>query len=170
MQRGALLAVLVDVYELKANAGNRRSLLEWPAETTLNSSTRPHPHPTAMSAKLSALLLVLAVGLSLPSEALVTRKTASPVTLPFARRLNFTGAANILQIDQARAKGLREHATTKPGKFTKTPIISTPATNQAVDYVATVSLSGLTLMPPVLAYAQDRIPGRRWEPSDIMSV
>ncbi|KAI0708411.1 acid protease [Earliella scabrosa] len=93
-----------------------------------------------MSAKLSALLLVLAVGLSLPSEALVTRKTASPVTLPFARRLNFTGAANILQIDQARAKGLREHATAKPGKFTKTPIISTPATNQAVDYVATVGV------------------------------
>ncbi|KAI0752479.1 acid protease [Daedaleopsis nitida] len=92
-----------------------------------------------MFAGLSALLFVLAVGLTLPGEALVVRKTAAPVTLPFARRLNFTGAASLLQLDQARAQTLKAHAAAT-GKFTKAPIINVPATNQAVDHVATVGV------------------------------
>ncbi|KAI0767720.1 acid protease [Fomes fomentarius] len=90
----------------------------------------------AMFTKLSALLFVVAVGLTLPSEALIARKTASPVTLPFARRLNFTGTANLLQLDQARAQALKDHAMTRPGKFSRTPVINVPATNQVVDHVA----------------------------------
>lgn len=101
----------------------------------------------AMFTKLSTLLFVVAVGLTLPSEALVARKTASPITLPFARRLNFTGTANLLQLDQARAQALKDHAMTRPGKFSRTPVINVPATNQVVDHVAVVCSCRLVLTP-----------------------
>lgn len=76
--------------------------------------------------------------MTVPGEAVVIRKT-SPVTLPFARRLNFTGAANLLQHDQARAKALKTAALTRPGKFQKAPIVDVLATNTLSDYVAMVS-------------------------------
>lgn len=102
--------------------------------TTLHQVTPP----TTMHAGLrlaSALLLVA----SIPTDALVVRN-ASPVTLPFARRLNLTGTANLLQIDQARAKALKERAMTSPGKFIRTPIDSVPATSQVANYVVSVRL------------------------------
>ena len=84
----------------------------------------------------SVFLGVLALGLY--SDALVVRNTASPVTLPFARRFNFTGASKILEIDQARAKALKARALAKPGHFSRSAITNDPVTNQAVDYVANV--------------------------------
>ncbi|KAM5546222.1 hypothetical protein V8D89_000348 [Ganoderma adspersum] len=77
------------------------------------------------------------VALGLFSEALVVRKP-SPVTLPFARRFNSTGATKILEHDQARAKVLKARALAKPGQLSRRIIDNDPVTNQAVDYVATV--------------------------------
>ncbi|TFK89413.1 acid protease [Polyporus arcularius HHB13444] len=77
--------------------------------------------------------------MTVPGEAVVIRKT-SPVTLPFARRLNFTGAANLVQHDQARAKALKTAALTSPGKFQKAPIVDVLATNTLSDYVAMVGV------------------------------
>ncbi|KAI0703854.1 acid protease [Cerioporus squamosus] len=91
------------------------------------------------SLRFSAFLAVLVNVLTLPGEAVVIRKT-SPVTLPFARRLNLTGTANLLQHDQARAKALKAGAMTSPGKLRKTPIIDVPATNQLAEYVTTVGV------------------------------
>ena len=88
--------------------------------------------------RLPAFLVLVAIALTLPGEAVVIRNS-SPVTLPFARRLNFTGAANLVQHDQARAKALKARATTSTSKFPKAPIINDPVTNGVVDYVANVS-------------------------------
>lgn len=88
--------------------------------------------------RLPAFLVLVAIALTLPGEAVVVRNS-SPVTLPFARRLNFTGAANLVQHDQARAKALKARATTSTSKFPKAPIINDPVTNGVVEYVANVS-------------------------------
>lgn len=104
---------------------------------------------TSVSAMLSGLRLatvflgVVALGLS--SEALAVRKP-SPVTLPFARRFNSTGATKILEHDQARAKTLKARALAKPGQFSRRIIDNDPVTNQAVDYVATVSSPAPSLL------------------------
>ncbi|KAI0649649.1 acid protease [Trametes meyenii] len=83
-----------------------------------------------------ALLGVLALGLPSPCDALVVRD-ASRVTLPIARRLNVTGSANLVQLDQARAKNLKARPKANPGN----PTIFDPAiTNKVVDYVATVGV------------------------------
>ena len=88
--------------------------------------------------RLPAFLVLVAIALTLPGEAVVIRNS-SPVTLPFARRLNFTGTANLVQHDQGRAKALKARATTSTSKFPKAPIINDPVTNGVVDYVANVS-------------------------------
>ncbi|KAJ8474569.1 hypothetical protein ONZ51_g7129 [Trametes cubensis] len=87
----------------------------------------------------SALLCVLALGLPRTSDALVVRNS-SPVTLPIARRLNVTGAANIVQLDQARAKALKARPQAQGTKPSLASVISAPVTNEAVDYVATVGV------------------------------
>ncbi|KAI9070304.1 family A1 protease [Trametes sanguinea] len=83
-----------------------------------------------VSAALVALCVSLASG---PANALHIRRDASPVTLPFARRFNATGAAKLLQIDQARAKAFKNR------NVRATPDVgapfNVPAANQAVDYV-----------------------------------
>ncbi|RPD60577.1 acid protease [Lentinus tigrinus ALCF2SS1-7] len=91
------------------------------------------------SLRLSVFLAVVVIALTLPGEAVVIRNS-SPVTLPFARRLNFTGAANLVKHDQARAKALKTRATTSPGTFPKAPIVNDPVTNGVVDYVANVGV------------------------------
>ena len=83
----------------------------------------------------SVFLGVLALGLY--SDAAVVRRE-SPVTLQFARRFNFTGSSKILELDQARAKALKARALAQPGHFSRAAITNVPATNQAVEYTATV--------------------------------
>ncbi|KAI9070303.1 acid protease [Trametes sanguinea] len=85
------------------------------------------------------LLCVLALGFSQPGESLVVRN-ASPVTLPIARRLNVTGAANLVRLDQARAKAFKSRSKTAAGKVQRADIFNTPITNEAVDYVASVGV------------------------------
>ncbi|EIW52039.1 acid protease [Trametes versicolor FP-101664 SS1] len=85
----------------------------------------------------STFLLVLALGLT--SDALVVRDS-SRITLPIARRLNITGAANLVKLDQARAKALKSRPQAHTGNSPRATIFDAPVTNQAVDYVATVGV------------------------------
>ena len=95
-------------------------------------------------ARLSALLALTAAAVSVSASPIVVRD--SPVTFPIARRLNLTGAANIVQADLARAKVLkaRSQATkaaavdTAVGKIF--PVTNVPITNQAVTYTANVGV------------------------------
>ena len=82
------------------------------------------------------------LALALCADATVLRRDALPVTLPFARRLNMTGTAKLLELDQARAKFLKTRANAQPGVFQQGAIFNAPATNQAVDYTTTVSENG----------------------------
>ncbi|TFK89412.1 acid protease [Polyporus arcularius HHB13444] len=84
--------------------------------------------------------LVLAVALSSQADALFVRRDAAPITLPFARRVNATGAAKLLKIDQARAKALKSRAKTGTPSSRLSAISNVPASNQAVDYTTTVTV------------------------------
>jgi hypothetical protein len=81
------------------------------------------------------------------SLALFTSVYASPVTvrdtfvtIPIAKRVNTTGGAlRLVQHDRARVQGL--HALASGSHLRPETIVgSLPATNQAVDYVATVCI------------------------------
>ncbi|KAH9848590.1 acid protease [Lenzites betulinus] len=88
---------------------------------------------------VSAFLYIVIVGLPLAGSALVVRD-ASRITLPIARRLNVTGAANLVKLDQARAKALKARAKAGAEQTPRATIFDAPVTNQAVDYVATVGV------------------------------
>ncbi|KAI0664354.1 aspartic proteinase precursor [Cubamyces menziesii] len=96
---------------------------------------------------LPKLSLVLALLLALLDGAIVVQ--ASPtateidnlVTLPFAKRFNFTGSTNILQRDQARARNLRARGTSRGTQTSPSPSPETSsitAQNQLMQYVAEV--------------------------------
>ncbi|KAL4253204.1 peptidase A1 family protein [Abortiporus biennis] len=94
------------------------------------------------------LLLVSLQVLASPSPLHVRDK--SPVTLPFARRLNTTGTANLLKIDQARALALKNHANVKPQPKSKfqtaaSAAFGLPSDNQAVEYTVEIGVGN----PPV---------------------
>ena len=82
-------------------------------------------------------VLVLAIILSAQSRAAHIRRDAAPITLPFARRVNATGAAKLLQIDQARAKALKS-GQMGASAFKQSAVFNVPASNQAVEYTTTV--------------------------------
>lgn len=92
------------------------------------------------SAALAALALSFAIA---PGTALHIRNNASPVTLPFAKRINATGASRLLQIDRARAQSLKKSTRVGPISIRQDASDDVAATNQAVDYVATVGLSAI---------------------------
>ncbi|OBZ76836.1 Polyporopepsin [Grifola frondosa] len=87
----------------------------------------------------TAFTLLSLCALSLTARAIPVVVRDSPVTLPFARRMNFTGSATLLEIDQARAKALKARSQSH-GIFDKSAIISVPTTNQAVYYTASVGV------------------------------
>ena len=95
-------------------------------------------------ARLTALLALAAAAVAVSAKPIVVRD--SPVTLPLARQLNVTGAANIVKADQARAKVLkaRSQASNVPPVDTAAgkifPGINVPVTNQAVIYSANVGV------------------------------
>ncbi|KAJ8474583.1 hypothetical protein ONZ51_g7130 [Trametes cubensis] len=94
---------------------------------------------------VSAALVALALSsLAGPCHALHVRRNASPVTLPFARRLNMTGSAKLLEIDQARMKALRNRTPAARGSHTGIlalgAVADVSATSQAVAYVTTVTV------------------------------
>lgn len=88
------------------------------------------------SAALASLAISFAIA---PGTALHIRNNASPVTVPFARRVNATGVAKLLEVDRARAKSFKTGTRAAPTPFQQNAAASIPATNQAVDYVMTVS-------------------------------
>ncbi|KAJ8468406.1 hypothetical protein ONZ51_g9666 [Trametes cubensis] len=96
--------------------------------------------------RASSLLLVLfhvitAVN-AIPASATTTDD--NPITLPVAKRFNFTGSTKILQHDQARARHLLTQGAARLGTGTllsPSPAGSDiPAENQLVQYVASVRI------------------------------
>jgi cathepsin E len=59
------------------------------------------------------------------------------VSLQFAKHINITGPQHLLQHDQQRAAALRSHANRK---LDHRAVVSTPATNAAVSYLANVGV------------------------------
>ncbi|KAJ3554984.1 hypothetical protein NM688_g2822 [Phlebia brevispora] len=75
--------------------------------------------------------LLLAVGECLSARVL------SPVTLQFAKAINATGLANILERDLARIKALKERKRPVSSQQDWVPV-NVPATNVAISYVVSV--------------------------------
>lgn len=88
------------------------------------------------SALISTLLLAFAVS----ANPIVVRD--SLVRLPFAKQVNITGIGHILANDQSRAAALRSigEARASGKQLQKDAVISVPAQNQAVTYVASVGV------------------------------
>ncbi|KAF8899045.1 aspartic peptidase A1 [Infundibulicybe gibba] len=86
------------------------------------------------SSVLASLLLALAVS----ANPVVIRN--SLVTLPLSRRLNLTSPHNLVRHDQTRVKALRARAKATNGNLNVDTVVNAPVTNQAVAYVASISI------------------------------
>ena len=95
----------------------------------------------------SAVFLAVSL-LPVIANAHIVRRYATPITLPFAKRVNTTGTAKLLEIDQARARALRARAE---GEYHPGSDATVPATNIVVTYVTTVRLSVVEPCPVVIA-------------------
>jgi len=83
---------------------------------------------------VSALLLALVVS----ANPIVVPDNL--IRLPFVKRINETNMKNVLKRDQARAAFLRTKGLQKAGKLAKDAVVSTPVTNEVVDYIAAVAV------------------------------
>lgn len=102
-----------------------------------------HPYLKQPNMLLQLSFTLLLASLNVLASPVVIRD--SPITLPFARRFNTTGTTRLLELEQARARALRDRPRTAPAGLqgTKLPpsaAFSIPASNQIVDYVVSVSL------------------------------
>lgn len=91
----------------------------------------------------SSLVATLTLALAVAASPLAIREPL--VTLPFAKRVNITGTANLLQRDQARAQGLKRLGQARSGGVVSDAVISVPATNELVDYVVNVGTQSVLL-------------------------
>lgn len=92
------------------------------------------------SSKSFAALLTLALAVA----ANPIGRRDNIVTIPFAKRINMTGSANLVKLDQARAKALKDHAEAqRSGKSAVAGGGSLPLTATPVSYVASVSPTSL---------------------------
>lgn len=64
----------------------------------------------------------------------------SLVTLPFAKVVNVTSPTHLIKHGQARAKFLRDKAREKQQGLSSDAVVSAPAENEAVSYVANVAV------------------------------
>ncbi|KAH8099771.1 acid protease [Cristinia sonorae] len=87
----------------------------------------------------SSLVVTLTLALAVAANPLFGRDQPR-VTLPIAKRVNATGTVNLLQRDQARAKGLKRLGAARTGGFVSDAVISIPATNQLVEYTVNVGV------------------------------
>ena len=88
------------------------------------------------TATLTAFLLLV---VNVAANPIVVRN--APVTLPFARRLNITGAHDLVAKDQARAKNLHSIGNAKQsGTLSPDAIVSVGVTNVATVYEASVGV------------------------------
>lgn len=89
------------------------------------------------------LFVALAFALAVAASPVVIRD--SPLTLPLVRRLNTNGTFNLLARDQARVSSLRQFSRQRFSEaIDDAAVTSVTATNQAIDYV--VSVSWLTIV------------------------
>ena len=87
----------------------------------------------------SFLLLVVGVA----ANPIVVRKP--PVSLSFARRLNVTGARDLVKKDQARAKILISIGNARQsGTLSSDAVVGVGVTNAGVNYEATVGVGSPT--------------------------
>ena len=85
-----------------------------------------------------SFVAILTLALAVAANPIVVRD--SIVTIPFAKRVNLTGSANLVHIDQARAKALKQRAEAhRSGDFVEAAG-SQPLTATPVSYVAAVRL------------------------------
>ena len=103
--------------------------------------------PTSVMFASTILLASVAVTLSVAANPVVVRD--SFVTLPLVKRFNFTGAASLLQHDQARAQKLKALGNSRSAERlgfaarSEDAVISVPAVNDAVNYALNVSISSI---------------------------
>lgn len=64
----------------------------------------------------------------------------SLVSLPFAKVVNVTSPAHLIKHGQARARLLRDKARAKQQGLSSDAVVSAPAENEAVSYVANVAV------------------------------
>ncbi|KAI0942955.1 hypothetical protein AcV7_002235 [Taiwanofungus camphoratus] len=110
------------------------------------SSRRRSPSMlTHTSSVLFSALLVSAAFVPVPrapvglSDPVVLQQ--SPVTLPFARRLNLTGSGtNLVQLDRSRARALLTKAQGNSVSAQGKSVFTIPSTSQAVSYVTSVGI------------------------------
>ncbi|KAL5518792.1 hypothetical protein ACEPAH_475 [Sanghuangporus vaninii] len=88
----------------------------------------------------SALISTLLLAFIVSANPIVVRDNL--VRLPFAKQVNVTGTGHILKNDQSRAAALRAigEARASGKQLQKDAVISIPAQNQAVTYVASVGV------------------------------
>ncbi len=93
-----------------------------------------------MLAKLR-LLSAIVLTLTIPplTNALVIDRDAAPIAFPVVKRVNMTGTTKLVEVDQARARALRERAQGKWHHHRPPPPVH--VTNQVVTYVAQVFVS-----------------------------
>ncbi|KAI0773234.1 aspartic proteinase from Irpex Lacteus [Trametes elegans] len=78
----------------------------------------------------------------IPSLTRIFSTSAVTITLPVAKLYNFTGSANLVAHDQARARNLRARGNARLGRPNLAPqVASVPSQNQLFQYVVNVSLS-----------------------------
>lgn len=96
--------------------------------------------------------IVFLLSLSTVVTSNIVRVNRSPITFPIARRVNLTGIYNLVQHDQTRAKLLRTQGVAKAsgGLRVDAAVINSPATNLAVDYVASIGIG----IPPTFCKSQ----------------
>ncbi|TFK91002.1 acid protease [Polyporus arcularius HHB13444] len=91
---------------------------------------------------LAKLRLLSAVVLTLTihplTNALVIDRDAAPIAFPVVKRVNMTGTTKLVEVDQARARALRERAQGKWDHHHPPPPVH--VTNQVVTYVAQVEV------------------------------
>ena len=83
----------------------------------------------------ATLLTTVLLALAVAAEPITVTK--SPVSLPLTRRIN-SNAQNLVQHDQARAKALKANGEAKAAGVPRQS--SSPATNEAVQYIASVGV------------------------------
>ncbi|GJE97844.1 aspartic peptidase A1 [Phanerochaete sordida] len=86
----------------------------------------------------SKLLVAVSIALAASASPLAIR--SSPVTIQLARRFNTTGSKNIIELDQARAKFLKNGGSAKFKTASASSAPSVPVTNGAVTYTAEVQV------------------------------
>lgn len=92
---------------------------------------------STLLARVGIVLLLISSALAHPT---VTIRN-NPVTLQVARRINATSVRDLLKIDQARAKAIKNRPKVQSHNTTAAAVFGVPATNQAVDYILSLRSS-----------------------------